>query len=164
MATVTLKGNTIHTLGALPEVGTLAPVFKLAKVNLSDVIVIGRVENVDEGKAVSNTKIALVKVINIIKGQLEDTHFTITFGDESNHLSTKDETILIPGKKYAMFLVKENVHYYILGGVQGYFHVENDIIVYGNERIDKNDFIKKINAVPIVAPSEIRKRWERTGK
>ena len=37
MATVTLKGNEIHTLGQLPETGTTAPDFKLTKNDLSEV-------------------------------------------------------------------------------------------------------------------------------
>ncbi|MHA7863059.1 thiol peroxidase [Flagellimonas marinaquae] len=37
MATVTLKGNEIHTLGNLPENGTQAPNFKLVKNELSTV-------------------------------------------------------------------------------------------------------------------------------
>jgi thiol peroxidase len=37
MATVTLKGNEIHTLGNLPENGTQAPNFKLVKNDLSTV-------------------------------------------------------------------------------------------------------------------------------
>jgi len=36
MATVTLKGNDIQTAGNLPEVGSIAPDFELARVNLSD--------------------------------------------------------------------------------------------------------------------------------
>jgi len=36
MATVTLKGNTIHTLGTLPNVGDQAPNFRLAKTDLSN--------------------------------------------------------------------------------------------------------------------------------
>jgi thiol peroxidase len=36
MATVTLKGNTIHTLGSLPHVGEKAPNFRLAKTDLSN--------------------------------------------------------------------------------------------------------------------------------
>ncbi len=35
MATVTLKGNTIHTLGNLPQIGVSAPNFKLVKNDLS---------------------------------------------------------------------------------------------------------------------------------
>lgn len=35
MATVTLKGNTIHTLGNLPRKGAMAPNFKLVKSDLS---------------------------------------------------------------------------------------------------------------------------------
>ncbi len=37
MATVTLKGNTINTIGNLPQVGSKAPDFKLTQVDLSDV-------------------------------------------------------------------------------------------------------------------------------
>lgn len=37
MATVTLKGNPIHTAGDLPAVGAKAPDFKLTKSDLSDV-------------------------------------------------------------------------------------------------------------------------------
>lgn len=37
MATITLKGNTIHTIGDLPKTGTKAPSFKLVDANLSDV-------------------------------------------------------------------------------------------------------------------------------
>jgi thiol peroxidase len=37
MATVSLKGNPINTLGNLPEVGTKAPDFELAKTDLSNV-------------------------------------------------------------------------------------------------------------------------------
>jgi thioredoxin-dependent peroxiredoxin len=37
MATVTLKGNAIQTIGNLPEVGSLAPEFTLVKNDLSDV-------------------------------------------------------------------------------------------------------------------------------
>ena len=36
MATVTLKGNPIHTLGNLPETGSMAPNFRLATVSLSN--------------------------------------------------------------------------------------------------------------------------------
>ena len=35
MATITLKGNTIHTLGQLPQVGSQAPDFTLVKNDLS---------------------------------------------------------------------------------------------------------------------------------
>lgn len=37
MANITLKGNPIHTVGNLPEVGSQAPDFKLTKTDLSDV-------------------------------------------------------------------------------------------------------------------------------
>jgi len=37
MANVTLKGNPIHTIGNLPEVGSKAPDFELAKLDLSNV-------------------------------------------------------------------------------------------------------------------------------
>jgi len=37
MATITLKGNTIHTNGDLPAVGAKAPDFKLTTVDLKDV-------------------------------------------------------------------------------------------------------------------------------
>lgn len=37
MATITLKGNTIHTLGSLPTKGSKAPVFHLTKNDLSGV-------------------------------------------------------------------------------------------------------------------------------
>ncbi len=37
MATVTLKGNPIHTCGTLPQIGTKAPDFTLVKSDLSDV-------------------------------------------------------------------------------------------------------------------------------
>lgn len=37
MATITLKGNTIHTIGGLPQVGSKAPDFKLTAGNLSQV-------------------------------------------------------------------------------------------------------------------------------
>ncbi|MBO9540193.1 thiol peroxidase [bacterium] len=37
MATITLKGNPIHTAGNLPSVGATAPDFKLTKTDLSDV-------------------------------------------------------------------------------------------------------------------------------
>ncbi len=36
MATITLKGNPIHTVGELPAVGSQAPDFKLTKTDLSD--------------------------------------------------------------------------------------------------------------------------------
>lgn len=37
MATITLKGNSIHTRGTLPAAGTKAPDFRLTKGDLSDV-------------------------------------------------------------------------------------------------------------------------------
>jgi len=37
MAKITLKGVPVNTIGALPEVGTLAPDFKLTKSDLTDV-------------------------------------------------------------------------------------------------------------------------------
>ncbi len=37
MATVTLKGNELQTVGTLPEAGTQAPDFKLVKADLSEV-------------------------------------------------------------------------------------------------------------------------------
>ncbi len=36
MATITLKGNEIHTMGSLPKTGSLAPGFTLTQQNLSD--------------------------------------------------------------------------------------------------------------------------------
>ncbi len=36
MAEITLKGNPIHTLGSLPESGSVAPEFKLVKTDLSE--------------------------------------------------------------------------------------------------------------------------------
>ncbi len=36
MATITLKGNPIHTVGTLPEIGSQASDFKLTKTDLSD--------------------------------------------------------------------------------------------------------------------------------
>ena len=36
MANITLKGNTIHTVGELPQVGSAAPKFNLAGTDLSD--------------------------------------------------------------------------------------------------------------------------------
>ena len=36
MAEITLKGNPIHTLGSLPATGSIAPVFKLVKTDLSE--------------------------------------------------------------------------------------------------------------------------------
>ena len=37
MATITLKGNPIHTLGNLPAVGSACPDFKLTKTDMADV-------------------------------------------------------------------------------------------------------------------------------
>ncbi|PWJ44840.1 thiol peroxidase [Sediminitomix flava] len=37
MATITLKGNKIHTEGSLPELGIKAPSFRLTKTDLTDV-------------------------------------------------------------------------------------------------------------------------------
>lgn len=37
MATITLKGGTIHSVGELPKTGTTAPDFKLTKADLSEV-------------------------------------------------------------------------------------------------------------------------------
>lgn len=37
MANITLKGNPIHTIGTLPETGTIVPDFQLTKNDLSDV-------------------------------------------------------------------------------------------------------------------------------
>ena len=36
MATITLKGNSIHTTGELPNIGTTAPDFKMIKTDLSE--------------------------------------------------------------------------------------------------------------------------------
>ena len=35
MATITLKGNEIHTSGELPSIGSVAPAFELVKSDLS---------------------------------------------------------------------------------------------------------------------------------
>jgi len=36
MATITLKGNPIHTIGQLPQIGSIAPPFRLTAADLSD--------------------------------------------------------------------------------------------------------------------------------
>jgi thiol peroxidase len=41
MATIALKGNPIHTIGLLPEVGKIAPDFILTKTDLSDISLSG---------------------------------------------------------------------------------------------------------------------------
>jgi thiol peroxidase len=38
MATITLKGNTIHTIGNLPAKGSIAPDFKLTKTDLTETV------------------------------------------------------------------------------------------------------------------------------
>lgn len=77
MATVTLKGNPIHTSGNLPETGTIAPNFRLATVSLSDVtledykgqkLVLNIFHSLDTG-----TCAASVRAFNKVATDLENT-------------------------------------------------------------------------------------------
>ena len=77
MATVTLKGNKIHTSGNLPSIGSLAPDFQLAKgdlstANLSDYkgkkVVLNIFHSIDTG-----TCAASVRQFNTEAAELENT-------------------------------------------------------------------------------------------
>ncbi len=77
MATVTLKGNPIHTSGDLPKVGELAPNFKLATTNLSNVtlddykgqrVILNIFHSVDTG-----TCAASVREFNKVVSALDNT-------------------------------------------------------------------------------------------
>lgn len=77
MATVTLKGNEIHTLGNLPGVGTTAPDFNLTKTDLSNSslsdyrgkkVVLNIFHSIDTG-----TCAASVRQFNAEAAELENT-------------------------------------------------------------------------------------------
>ena len=77
MATVTLKGNTIHTLGALPKTGSKAPDFQLVKNDLSTTslsaykgkkVVLNIFPSIDTGTCAMS-----VRKFNKEAGELENT-------------------------------------------------------------------------------------------
>lgn len=77
MATVTLQGNPIHTLGDLPKVGEQAPNFSLAKLDLSNAtledykgqkVVLNIFHSLDTG-----TCAASVREFNKVASQLDNT-------------------------------------------------------------------------------------------
>jgi thiol peroxidase len=77
MATVTLKGNTIHTLGTLPKIGEKAPDFRLAKGDLSNAnlgdykgqkLILNIFHSLDTG-----TCAASVREFNKVATQLDNT-------------------------------------------------------------------------------------------
>lgn len=77
MATITLKGNTIHTLDFLPGIGSLAPNFELVKTDLSRVslqdfsgskVVLNIFPSLDTG-----TCAASVRTFNKMASELENT-------------------------------------------------------------------------------------------
>ena len=77
MATVTLKGNAINTLGNLPAVGSKAPDFELAKTDLSNVtlgdyrgskLILNIFHSIDTGTCAQS-----VRQFNIEATELENT-------------------------------------------------------------------------------------------
>lgn len=77
MATITLKGNPIHTAGDLPEIGSKAPDFLLTKTDLADVslkdfagkrIVLNIFPSIDTGVCAAS-----VRKFNAEAGKLENT-------------------------------------------------------------------------------------------
>lgn len=77
MATVTLKGNKIHTIGELPNVGTTAPDFELVKTDLSTAtlndykgskVILNIFHSIDTG-----TCIASARQFNVEASELENT-------------------------------------------------------------------------------------------
>lgn len=77
MATVTLKGNAIHTLGELPRLGDKAPDFRLVKLDLSNAtmddykgqkLILNIFHSLDTG-----TCAASVREFNRVASQLENT-------------------------------------------------------------------------------------------
>lgn len=65
MASITLKGNTIHTVGSLPAIGSAAPNFTLTKTDLSDValkdfadttVVLNIFPSIDTGVCAASTR------------------------------------------------------------------------------------------------------------
>lgn len=77
MASVTLKGNPIHTIGDLPKVGEQAPNFKLAKLDLSNAsledykgqrVILNIFHSVDTG-----TCAASVREFNKVASELDNT-------------------------------------------------------------------------------------------
>ena len=77
MASVTLKGNPIHTIGDLPKVGEQAPNFKLAKLDLSNAsledykgqrVILNIFHSIDTG-----TCAASVREFNKVASELDNT-------------------------------------------------------------------------------------------
>ncbi|MEN3322189.1 thiol peroxidase [Mariniflexile soesokkakense] len=77
MATLTLKGNKINTIGELPKVGTTAPDFELVKTDLSTVslkdykgsrVILNIFHSID-----TSTCIASARQFNIEASELENT-------------------------------------------------------------------------------------------
>lgn len=77
MASVTLNGNPVNTLSSLPEVGTKAPNFKLAKTDLSDAslddyagskLILNIFHSIDTGVCAQS-----VRQFNIEASELENT-------------------------------------------------------------------------------------------
>ncbi|MGL2965934.1 thiol peroxidase [Flavobacterium sp. XGLA_31] len=77
MASITLGGNPIHTIGTLPEIGSKAPDFKLIKTDLSSVsladfsgskVLLNIYPSVDTGTCATSTR-----TFNAKAGALENT-------------------------------------------------------------------------------------------
>jgi len=77
MASVTLKGNPIHTIGDLPKVGEQAPNFKLAKLDLSNAsledykgqrLILNIFHSIDTGTCASS-----VREFNKVASELDNT-------------------------------------------------------------------------------------------
>jgi len=86
MASVTLKGNPINTIGDLPKVGEQAPNFKLAKLDLSNAtledykgqrVILNIFHSVDTG-----TCAASVREFNKVASELDNTKILCISKDE----------------------------------------------------------------------------------
>ena len=81
MATVTLKGNPIHTAGNLPKIGITAPDFELAKLDLSNVtlnnykgqkVILNIFHSVDTGTCANSVR-QFNKEASALEGKGRDT-------------------------------------------------------------------------------------------
>jgi hypothetical protein len=117
-------------------------------VNLSDVIVIGKVHAINSEENNKSSILASIKAISILKGSSLNRIILIEWNKNKR---IEDKPKIKVGNSYFLFLYKKQngINYGLVGNLQGYYKINNtEQVVFEGRLLGKSTLIERIKSVP----------------